>query len=221
VYPLRLAVILIDTLQGVVSRTDTVVRLPSARTLQSGEYLRTHVTLPVAPSGNTVHRVVVENPLIDAGRLSGGGARLRDYGGTGVKVSDIVLASPDSAGDWSRGDARLSLTLPRRFQPGRPFTLFYEVYDLTPGARYRTRLTVEPTDRGGAWSRLKGLFGMGPPNVDLRFEDDARPDADGVVQELRRLGTDLPPGRYRMRVSVTDETTRRSAETETEFEVIS
>lgn len=220
VYPLRISVILIDTLQGSVSRTDTVLRLPSARMLQGGEYLRTHLTMPVAPSGNTVHRVVVENPLIDAGNLYGGGSRLRDYGGAGVKVSDIVLASPDSTGDWERGGARLALTLPRRFQPGRPFTLFYEVYDLAPDARYRTRLTVEPVDRGGAWSRLKGLFGMGPPSVDLRFEDDAHPDADGVVQELRKLGTDLPPGRYRMRVSVTDEGGRRTASSETLFEVI-
>jgi hypothetical protein len=63
------------------------------------------------------------------------------------------------------------------------------------------------------------LFGGGPPRVDLRFEDTAEPDVDGVIQEIRDMGTDLPPGRYRMLLTITNLETGDTGETETTFEV--
>jgi hypothetical protein len=219
VYPLEISVILYDTLQGTVTRRDTTQRIRTDRLLGAGEFLRPHVVQPVIASEHTVYRVVVRNPLVDGGTIYAGGTRIRDLGGQGLLISDLVLAEPDSAGDWVRGDLRLALTLPRTFRPDRPFQLFYEVYNLAEGARYRTRLLVDPIDRGGLLGRVRGLFGGGPPRVDLRFEDTAEPDADGVIQEIRDMGTDLPPGRYRMHLTVTNLETGDTAETETTFEV--
>jgi hypothetical protein len=220
VYPIALSVILYDTVQGTVTRQDTVHRIRTDRLLGTGEFLRPHVVQPVISSEHTVYRVVVRNPLVGAGTIYAGDTRIRDLGGQNLLISDLVLAEPDSTGDWIRGDLRLALTLPRTFRPGRPFQLFYEVYNLSAGAGYRTQLRVDPIDRGGLFNRVKRLFGGGPPHIDLRFEDTAAPDADGVVQEIRDMGTDLPPGRYRMRLTITDSQSGLSAETETTFDVI-
>jgi len=220
VYPLEISVILLDTLQGTVTRRDTLREMVTARLLGSGEFLRPHVVVPVVASEHTVFRVVVRSPIVGTGSVYAGATRIRELGGPGLLVSDLVLAEPDSTGDWVRGNRRLALTLPRRFRPGRPFRLFYEVYNLGAGAAYGTHLEVAPAQSGGLFGRLRSLLGFGAARVDLRFEDRAAPGPDGVVQEMRDLGSDLPPGVYRMRVTVTDNATGETAVTETIFEVI-
>jgi hypothetical protein len=219
VYPLLVSVILIDTLTDEVTRRDTLQRIEVAAAPAPDDWVRTHVEVPVVASEHTVYRVAVRSPAIGAGSLETGGARLRDLGGRGLLLSDLVLAAPDSAGDWVRGATRLALTLPRRYPPGRPFTLFYEVYNLPADARYRTHLRVEAAGRGGALSRIRGLFGGGGPKIDVRYEDVASPDADGVIQEVRRVDPGLPPGRYRMRVVIENTVTGETAESIAEFEV--
>jgi GWxTD domain-containing protein len=220
VYPVGLSVILVDTLIDEVTRKDTVLRVARTSPLRSGDFLRVHVTLPVVPSEHTVYRVVARSPVIGTGSVYAGSTRLRDYSSVELQVSDLVLAAPDSTGEWTRRGVRLGLTLPRLFQPARPFTLFYEVYNLERETPYRTQLRVDPVEGGGPIGGIRRLFGGGPPHVDLRFEDRAAPDADGVIQELRDLGTELPPGRYRMRITVTNARTGARAESETLFEVI-
>ncbi len=217
-YTVRLAVILLDTLQGTVARLDTIARVRPGRALAAGDFVRTHVSLPVIPSEHTVHRVVVTDATTGAGSLAAGTTRIRDLIMPGLGVSDLVLASPDTAGDFVRGGRRLALTLPRRFGPANPFMLFYEVYDLPADAPYRTRIRVEPVKKGGLLSRIGGLFGGGD-DIDLRFEDIASPDPDGVVREVRRVASDLDPGRYRLHIVITNATTGETTETETEFEV--
>lgn len=216
--PMRLSVILIDTLSGAVTRADTVQ--PVSPRARADGYARAHVTFVVTPSEHTTHRVLVQDVSGKTGQLFGGPARLRDYNSSAIMVSDIVLAEPDSVGDWKRGDLQLALTLPRRFRPAQTFKLFYEVYNLRTEQRYRTRITVQPAEGGGAFGRLRSTLGMGRGGIDLRFDDVAAPSRDGVIQEVRDLGSELRPGRYRLRVVVTDEASRATASTETIFEVI-
>ncbi len=218
-YPLEISVILLDTLSDGVTRRDTLARVVPGAADPTG-HLRAYVTMPVSPSDDNVYRVVVRSPAIGAGAVYAGSARLKDYTGLGLQISDLVLASPEAAGGWRRGDLRLDVTLPRRFEPARPFTLYYEIYNLAQDSPYRTRLTVDPVAGGGPIGALKRLLGFGGPRVDLSFEERALPDADGGVPQLRDLGTDLPPGRYRMRVQVTDDATGERAESETVFEVV-
>jgi GWxTD domain-containing protein len=220
VYPVALSVILVDTLTDAVTRRDTVQRVVTTEPLRAGDWLLVHLTLPVSPSEHSVYRVVARSPAVGSGSVYAGTRTLRDYSGMQLQVSDLVLAQPDSAGDWVRGDLRLALTLPRRFQPGRPFRLFYEIYNLERDAPYRTQLKVDPVEGGGAAGAVKRLFGGGPPRVDLRFEDVAVPGPDGAIREFRSLESDLPPGRYRMQVIVTHARTGARAESETLFEVI-
>lgn len=219
-YPMLVSVILIDTLSDVVTRRDTLARVEEPARLGPDGFVRTHVEVPVVPSEHTIYRVSVRSPAVSAGSVQSGGAVLRDFDGTGLEVSDLVLAEPDTAGDWTRGATRLMLTLPRRYPPGRPFTLFYEVYNLPTDARYRTHVRVEAAGGGGAFGRIKRLFGGGGPKIDVRYQDVADPDGDGVIQEVRRVDTGLPPGRYRMRVTVENEATGETAESVAEFEVV-
>jgi len=220
VYPVNISVILMDTLTDAVIRRDTMQRVTTPAPLRAGEFLRLHVTLPVTPSEHTVYRVVAASPAIGSGSVETGARTLRDYSGLELQISDLVLATADSAGDWTRGDLRLALTLPRRFEPGRPFTLFYEIYNLDADSPYRTQIRVDPVDAGGAWNAVKRLFGSGSPRIDLRFDDIAAPADDGAIRQLRNLESELPPGRYRMRVTVTHAATGQRAENETTFEVI-
>lgn len=215
----RISVILLDTLTGTTARRDTIALLRASSERNGDAYLRTHFAFTVDPSETIVHRVVVRDTAGAAGTVLRGTSDLRSYAGGDLRISDVVLAEPDPAGQWERGGARMTLSLPRAFRPERPFTVYYEVYGLADGAAYRTEVRVEPVDGRGVLDRVRGLFGRGPGAVDLRFEDVAAP-RDGTVAETRRLGTDLPPGDYRLTITVTDRATGVSATTGIRFEVI-
>lgn len=212
-FAIRTAVILHDTLQHVVTRIDTVhhVRMRAAA---ADAFLRVNVTLPVVPSEHTAYRIVVEDEVGGRGRMESGGSVLRDYAGDALAVSDIVLAFPDSAGDWRRDELVLALALPRRFAAERPFTVFYEVYNIAADTPYSTRITVTPVARGGLLAAARRLFGGGPAAIDLRFEDVAALNARGVLQETRRITGDLPAGEYVLATTITaDGRTARSSTT--------
>jgi hypothetical protein len=201
-YAVRLSVIVTDTLLDVVTRRDTTHRMRFARALRDDELLRTSVSLNVQPSDDAMYRLVAGDSASGRGRMETGSSTIRDYADSGLMVSDIVLAHPDSVGEWKRGDATFALALPRQFEEERPFTVYYEVYNLSADAPYSTRIVVEPTERRGFFSRLGSLFGGGGAAINVRFDDVADPDADGVVAETRRLATDLAAGTYRMVVTI-------------------
>lgn len=201
-YALELSVIVTDTLFDVVTRRDTVHRMRFARELRDDELLRTSVSLNVQPSDDAVYRLVVGDPVSGSGRIEVGSSTIRDYADPDLMVSDIVLAHPDSVGEWKRGDATFALALPRQFEEARPFTVYYEVYNLGADAPYSTRIVVEPTENRGFFSRIGSIFGGSGAVINVRFDDVAAPDANGVVAETRRLATDLGPGTYRMVVTI-------------------
>lgn len=214
VYTVRLSVILVDTLSDAVTRRDTLHQVRVARPLNDDEFVRAHLSVPVLPSEHAVYRIVAADAASGRGRIEIGRHTLRDFTANRLMISDVVLAHPDSAGDWRRGEARFALALPRRFAADRPFTVFYELYNLPADSAYTTRISVRPLSGGG----IRRLFGGGGSKIDVRFDDVARTDALGHVQETRRLASDLRPGRYHMEISVT---TRdgRTVTTATEFEV--
>lgn len=208
---LRVSVIAVDTLLNLVTRRDTTL---AAQRSGRDMYVRTHLTMAALPSDNTVYRLVVEDTASGRGGIARGGTDVRDYSTSGMMISDIVLALPDSAGDWRRGSVGLALALPRTFSADRPFTVFYEIYNLPADRPYSTRVTVEQLGN----TRFRRLLGGGGPRIDVRFGDVARVDGLGHIQESRQLATDLPVGRYRMTVLVTAGD-GLSARRVTEFEV--
>ncbi|HEX6694104.1 MAG TPA: GWxTD domain-containing protein [Longimicrobiales bacterium] len=215
-FALKLSAILLDTLQGTVTRMDTTVEVQLAQPPGPRDYVHAHVTLPVIPSEHTVYTLVAEDMVGGRGSSVDGSRRLRDFSSSeNLLVSDIVLARPSAAGEWRRGDQTFRLALPRSFAPSSPFTVFYEVYNFEPGERFSTHISAVPVNR----STLQRVFGGGPRPVDVRFDGIASPGSDGVQQEVREVATELEPGRYRMTITVTAQGSRRTAVTETLFEV--
>ena len=152
--------------------------------------------------------------------MYGGGTTVPSYAAATLMMSDIVLAEPD-AGAWHRGDAHLALVPPRQFLEGEPLTLFYELYNLPDRARYRTEINLTPTEAAAGFSRLKKLFGAGGGAVRLQFDGEARRDAAGNVQEIRRVSTQMKPGRYQVMVRVTNLQNQQVTTAEKQFVVIS
>jgi hypothetical protein len=161
--------------------------------------------------------VIVSDPSEPGiGQLYGGPFPVPDYTGSRLMLSDIVLAEPNATGRWRRGDVALAL-VPTGYFKGGSFSVFYEIYNLAADAQYSTEIVIEPI-RTSPGDKLKGLFG-GKGKMTLRFDGVASTTRDGVLQELRRVDAPLPPGKYRIKVSVTKPETREIATAERTFAV--
>jgi len=207
VYGADLMLAVVDT-SGRLARKDTTILAGYPGPLEPGSMIRTHLQLSAAPSEDAQLRLVTRATFAGtSGSFYGTEMRVPDYSGDSLQVSSIVLALPDTAGDWHRGSHSLALMPLGQFEGGE-FRVFYEVYGLEPERTYVTEVTVEPTGRGG------------PDPIRLRFQDFAQPEADGIVRDVRRVETGLPPGRYRITVQVTDPRGLRGALADREFTVI-
>jgi hypothetical protein len=136
----------------------------------------------------------VQDSALGAGMTYGGTVALPDYSGDALMLSDIVLVAPDSAGSFQRGPHSMSL-VPTQVFPGGRFNVFYEVYNLPPGAAYRTELRIERVRRGV----LPGLFGRSDP-LALSFDDLAPEEGADPHYQLRTVTAPLAPGEYVLRV---------------------
>lgn len=199
-YVLHASLIVADTVRGSVARTDTVIRVRSELPLKKGDYLRTHLQLVAAPAASTVYRVAIRDEnAVRAGRIYGGARPVDAFAG-GLALSDLILADTVASGAWRRGAARLNLVPMEEFAGGA-FNLFYEIYDLPEGV-YRTNVLIEPTD-GATRRLLERALGQQHSRIELSF-DGTVTRREAVRQELRRVGTALPPGRYRISLKITD-----------------
>ncbi len=223
VYPLQASFIVIDTVHRTVERIDTTFRFAAPRRLASGEHIRFDLLLPATPSNGTIHRALVRNAMRPGeGQIYGGPLKVPDLATAELTVSELVLArASDTDAGWARGSATLELLPPRQFTESEPFRVFYEVYNLGEQAAYRTEITVEPTEGGGIFGAIKKLFGGSGETIRLSFQDVAPAERfRGGVQELRDLQAELDPGRYRLRVRITEVGTERTVTAERMFLVL-
>ena len=106
-------------------------------------------------------------------------------------LSDVAVAA-DSGGTWSPGGGVNLRASPAHLTgPDGVAFIYFEVYNLTRGSGYVTRVRLEPEADGDAF--------------DLSFPGDVAGDAS-VTRRLLRLDlSDTEPGSYRMIVTVRDE----------------
>lgn len=214
---LRVSIVLLDGERGVATRVDTVAR-PTRRGAPEG-WACAHVTVPVMPGDHTLCRILVEDTASGAGRIRCEPIRLRNFGGGDLYASDVVLARADPLGAWRRGDLALDPALPCRVRRGDRVPVYYELYNLRPGLRYRTRIRVVPAEPERRRT-LASLFRRRREHVELRFDDVAAPDGEGAVRQLRPLAAELKPGWYTIRVTVEDAWRRRASSRLSGLEVV-
>jgi hypothetical protein len=215
-YRLDVSLILADTAEKRVIRHDDSLslRVPPAN---DSDLFRLHVEVAAPPSQSTVQRVIVSDPSEPGiGQLYGGPFPVPDYRGSKLMISDLVLAEPVSGGRWRRGGVALAL-VPTGYFRGGSFNVFYEIYNLAQDAPFNTEIEIEPV-RETAGQKLRGLFG-GKSKMTLRFSGVASNVVNGTLQELRRVDAPLPPGKYRLSVTVTNPATREAVRTERVFAV--
>lgn len=170
-----------------------------------------------------VGRVQVEPRRFEAGELS---------------VSDVLLADvvePLTAEPADRTGFRVVANPAMAYTADDPVALYFEIYNLLPDAEqyasYEIELvvTVKELERKGPLiSRIVGeladkwgLTAEGTEAVQLRFHKEAHVVARDQIPEYFRFQLPgAPPGRYGLRVTVTDRNAGRSAVAEREFRII-
>jgi hypothetical protein len=219
VYSLQLSLIVVDTVTGVVNRRETTHHFRSQKPLAQGEHLRVHSDLSAPASRSTIHRIVVRDLAREGhGQMYGGGTIVPAYNSQALMISDVVLAEPDR-GVWHRENADLALVPPRQFLEREPLTLFYELYNLPTGVTYSTEITLTPSAESSGFTRLKRLFG-GDGTIRLSFSSQAALNRAGHVQEIRRVSTELKPGKYNVQIRVTNLANQQVTTAAKEFVVI-
>src|SRR5215831_3173587 len=134
--------------------------------------------------------------------------RLPRFGWSVLGLSSLALAPSESLTD--REATLASMPADLAFPAGRPLAAYTEVYGLTHGSRdrahYHARYTFTPI--AGVVRRLVG--GTAP----VVFEFDRDVEWSGAVPERLVIEPGrLPPGRYRVALSVTDVATNVKSET--------
>jgi hypothetical protein len=212
-YRFDVTLVVSDTILRSVYRADDSVFVSLPRALAGDHLLHTHVEVQAPPSVTTVHRVVMTDATTPGvGQLYDSPFPIPDYRGTHLMLSDVALGRPDANAGWTRGDFTLALFPTSQFPEG-DFDVFYEVYNLPPGNRYVTEVSIEPL--GTLTGRPQGDRSA----VSTQFSGESAADPNGSLRELRRVEASLPEGRYRLTVTVTDRDSGQTASRSRLFQV--
>ncbi len=217
VYPVGVSLILVDSLARQITRLDSVLHFESTRALARDDFLRLHVTVNAPLSSATEYRLVLRDAIHpDRGGVVSGKVPARLLASRGLELSDIVIAESDS-GRWLRGRVELALMPPHEIDADQPFVLFYEVYNIPAARAYTAEVSIAQR-KTGTLAAVRGLLGGRPGNIRFTYAGEST-DAE-VNQVSHRIGGDLEPGAYRLRVTVTDQLTQERASRETELIIL-
>jgi hypothetical protein len=212
-YRFDVSSVLADTARRSVTRTDDSVFVSRPWPLDGDHLLHTHVEVEAPPSSTTLQRVIMTDATRPGvGQLYRSPFAIPDYSGGELMLSDIALGLPGATSGWNRGDVTLAL-LPTSQFPESAFDVYYEIYNLPSGTPYGTEISIEPVDESG------DPRAGGDRAVRARFSGESMIGGGGYVAELRRVETARPKGRFRLTVTVTDESTGRTATRSRPFRV--
>lgn len=134
-----------------------------------------------------------------SGGAAGQELHVADFAGKSLIMSDLLFAF-ERAGSFARGNAQLALAPARTFRQQEPFKVYYELYNLPRGRKYRTDITFTTLES----NPLARLF-KGKSKTTVTFEGES--NSDDVVTELRTLVPEVEPGKVQVRIDITDLTT--------------
>ena len=149
------------------------------------------------------------------------------YPADSLRISDLELAwrisEEQELERFRKGNLEVIPMPTRSFLEGQPVSVYYEIYNLTRDAFGQARYKVEYTiltlvggDRGGIASRLVHSFtGDDSEQVAIRYEQTGLDETQVAYVELDVA--ESGPGRYELRVEVTDLQSGEAARKETWF----
>jgi hypothetical protein len=109
-------------------------------------------------------------------------------------MSDLLFGTNED-GPFVRGNARIAIVPPRQFRQKEPFRLFYEIYNLPAGTKYRTTLKFTVKEANPIVKLFKGSS-----TVTFSFEGESA--TDGLAQEIRTLTPELEDGEVELAIKV-------------------
>ena len=142
--------------------------------------------------------------------------------GTGLALSDVVLACGATDAADRQGSVRVSPNVRARIAGERDVYAYFEVYHLHEaaggGSRFEYEYTVDELGRRKPGRAARADRDKPPPALSFRSLQEG-------VGPLRRQFIDvptgaLPPGRYRLTIAVRDELAGTRTELSTEFEKV-
>lgn len=196
-YPLRMRVAVVDGSGRTVVQVDTVRGFVAPRRLRNNEYLLGQLPLRVAPGTYRVRasleserRGFLSRPtLVQVPAPHGEALGLSDLS-IGVRSVRLPWRAPSSDTAWANPL--------RRFPPGEPMQLYFEVSGLAADAHYNTAIAI---DRVAKVPLAANACGGEGGVLSIGFDRTA----DGGVQRVTREVSlsRLDPGDYQIAVTVT------------------
>jgi GWxTD domain-containing protein len=197
-YPLRLRVLVFDTLRHALAGVDTLRVFRSAAPLAPGGYLTEQIVVGV-PTGPLRFHFVAEEVNADAGAMLAGETVDAPVADQGLAASDLVLGLVGSGLVWRRPEGDVPLNPLMRFPRDGALDLYYELYGMPANAGVATRVAVLPQGGRSLFSRVFGRRGG------ARLEYVTQMDAPGFSRVRQRIDLGgLAPGRYVLEVDLRD-----------------
>lgn len=215
-----------------VTASDTIaVALPA---LQRVRYLWTGRV----NAGDYRLRVEARDPAVNAVMARAhSDASMRAFDASQLEMSDLLIADGIDVPESTQQRWQALKLAPRGrlvMAPRDTFSLYWEVYGLSPDAERRTHFDVDvqvsilSLDRGtdpvarflGGVADLVGLSAVGDTQLGLRYQRTEPLDASDRVPQLVTLGLGTaPPGRYQLSVRITDRERQTSTMSTREFSI--
>jgi GWxTD domain-containing protein len=214
-YPMRLRVVVFDTLSRALGGVDTLRVFRSAAPLPAGSYLTEQLVVGV-PAGPLRFHFVAEEVNADAGAMVSGEAVDAPSADRGLAASDLVIGRIGSGLVWRRPDGDVPLNPLMRFPREGALELYYELYGMPASAGVPTRVAVIPLGRR---SLLGGIFGR---RSGARLEYTTQMDGPGFSRVRQRIDLGgLAPGRYALEVDLRDPASGARVVRRQSFEILS
>ena len=189
-YRLGIRVSAVDRQHQVIRGIDSLRSFVARDTIRAGAFLTGLLEIPAAAGTYAVRAAIYHADERAGSALHLGSVALGAERGA-LGMSDIVLGLETGGLRWeNRGDA-VMLNALNAYRVGDVAPVYYEAYGLRPGLTYETTLSVRKADDEDA------------RGVSLVFNERA----DREVMAIRRsIGLDdIPPGQYRLTVTIVEE----------------
>jgi len=212
----RVTASVVHPASNAVRQVDTAVSVVAAPNLQETALLRVVLEVPGISGSNIQHRVrVVDLNQSGVGQVYAGDRDIASFAPRDLAISDLIFArSGESSMGWRRAGLTLDVVPVQEFRFGT-FGLFFELYNVTAGGDYRIDVMIGEQS-GGMFRERRSL------RVSFTETMPESSSPGGTIMRvpvLKSVSTDGLPGKYIVRVQVTEVKTGMRVANERELTV--